>query len=369
MLLHPKPEVKNLKVCHHGGPDYAELSAMGLIPEEVLDFSVCSNPFPPPPEVRKVFNTIAINQYPDSDATELRQCLSEKLGVAPDNILAGNGAVELIRLIALTYFGQGDSILLLEPTFGECEVACQIVGSRAFKQWARAEDSFMPKIEETVNLIRQRHPKGVFICNPNNPTGQYLSRQEIEVILDACDDGVLVLDEAYIAFVDESWSSLDLISRGNVVIVRSMTKDYALTGLRLGYAIAGEEIISGLRKVRPPWNVNIAAQKAGVTALKETDYLDQCKKKIMEAKKFLMDELAQLGFPLLPSTTNFFLVKVGDGRVFRSALLRYGILVRDCASFGLPEYVRIAPRTMPECRKLIITIKKLKRKGELDANI
>jgi len=291
------------------------------------------------------------------------------LGIAPDNILVGNGAVGLIRLIALTYFGQGDSILVLEPTFGEYEVACQIVGSRTFKQWARAEDSFAPRIEETVNLIRQRHPKGVFICNPNNPTGQYLSGQEVEVILDACDGGVLILDEAYIAFVNESWSSLNLISQGNVVIVRSMTKDYALTGLRLGYAIASQEIIRGLRKVRPPWNVNIVAQKAGVTVLMETDYLDQCKKKIIEAKKFLIDELSQLGLPSLPSRTNFFLVKVGDGKVFRSALLRHGILVRDCASFGLPEYVRIAPRTMPECQKLITTIKKLKRQGELDANI
>ncbi len=360
MFLRPKPEVENLKVCPHGGPNHAELSAMGLIPDEMLDFSVCSNPFPPPPGVRKVFKTIAINRYPDSEATEFRQCLSEKLGIAPDNILAGSGAVELVRFIALAYFGQRDSILILEPTFGEYEVACQIVGSRVFKQWARAEDSFAPEIEGTIELIRQRHPKGVFICNPNNPTGQYLSRQEVELILEACEDGLLILDEAYINFVDEGWSSLNLISRGNVIIVRSMTKDYALVGLRLGYAIASQEIISSLRRVRPPWNVNIVAQKAGITALGEMDYLDQCKKKIMEAKKFLVGELSRIGFPSLPSRANFFLVKAGDGKAFRSALLRHGILVRDCASFGLPEYVRIAPRTMPECRKLIAAVRTLK---------
>ncbi len=342
---------------------------MGLNPDEVVDFSVGSNPFMSPPGVKEIFNTIAIDRYPDSEATELRQCLSEKLGVAPDNILAGNGAVELIRLIALTYFGQGDSILLLEPTFGEYEVACQIVGSKVFKQWARAEDSFAPRIQETVDLIRRHHPKGIFICNPNNPTGQYLSKQEVEIILDTCGDSLLALDEAYIAFVDKSWSSLNLISRANVIILRSMTKDYALAGLRLGYVIASQEIISSLRKVRPPWNVNIVAQKAGVIALRETEYLDRCKKRITEAKNFLIDELSQLGYPVLPSKTHFFLVRVGDGKVFRSALLRHGILVRDCASFGLPEYVRIAPRTMPECRKLISTIKKLKRQGELGANI
>jgi len=368
-LLHPKPEVENLKACPHGGPDYAELSAMGLTPEEVLDFSVCSNPFPPPPQVRKIFNTIAINQYPDSDATELRQSLSQKLSVAPDNILAGNGATELIRLIALTYFGKGDSILILEPTYGEYEVACQIVGSRVFKQWGKAEGNFALRTEETVSLIKRHRPKGVFICNPNNPTGQYLSRQEVELILDACRDCLLILDEAYIAFVDGNWSSPNLISSGSLVIVRSMTKDYALTGLRFGYAIASQEIIRGLRKACPPWNVNIVAQKAGVAALSDTGYLDQCKKKIMEAKKFLVSEFSQIGFPLLPSMANFFLVKVGNGKAFRSTLLRHGILVRDCASFGLPEYVRIAPRTMPECQKLVTIIKELERHGELDASI
>ena len=369
MRLRPKPEVENLKACPHGGPNHAELSTMGLTPEEVLDFSVCSNPFPPPPGVKKILNQIAINHYPDSEATELRQCLSEKLGVAPDNILVGSGVIELIRLVALTYFGQRDSILILEPTFGEYEVACQIVGSRVFKHWARVGDSFAFRIEETAKLIRQHCPKGVFICNPNNPTGQYLSRQEAELVLDACGGSLLIIDEAYIAFVDESWSSLNLISRGNVIILRSMTKDYALAGLRLGYGIAHEEVISNLRKVLPPWNVNIVAQKAGVMALRDADYLDRCKTKIMAAKEFLVGELSRIGFPSLPSRANFFLVKVGSGKTCRAALIRHGILVRDCASFGLPEYVRIAPRTMPECQKLIATIQKLKQKGELNVSI
>ena len=369
MSLRPKPEVENLKVCPHGGPNYTELRAMGLTPEVVLDFSVNSNPFLPPPGVRKIFNAIAINHYPDSEATELRQRLSERLGVTPDNILAGNGAVELIRLIALAYFRHGDPVLILEPTFGEYEVACQIVGAEAFKQWARAEDSFVPSIEKTVNLIKQRHPRGVFICNPNNPTGKYLSRQEVETILDTCVDSLLILDEAYIAFVDKSWSSIDLIYRGNVVIVRSMTKDYALAGLRLGYAIANKEIIDGLRQVRPPWNVNVMAQKAGVIALGDGDYLERCKQRIRQAKQFLTTELCRLGFTLIPSNTNFFLVRVANGKGFRDTLLRHGILVRNCTSFGLPEYVRIAPGTMSQCQKLIATIQKLKRDGELGGNI
>lgn len=369
MPLRPKPEIEKLEACPHGGPNWAELSAMGLIPEEVIDFSVSTNPFMPPPGIKEIFNTIDIDHYPDSETTELRQCLSEKLGVAPGNILAGSGAMELIRLIALTYFGHGDSVLILEPTFGEYKVACRIMGSEVFEQWGKAEENFAPRIEETVSLIRQRRPKGVFICNPGNPTGQYLSRQEVETILNACVDCLLVLDEAYIAFTEGSWSSTDLVSRNNVIIMRSMTKDYALAGLRLGYAIANEEIIQNLSKVCPPWNVNVVAQKAGVIALKDTEYLKQCEAKIRQVKYFMIDELGRSGFKLVPSKTNFFLVKVGDGKSFRNALLRHGIMVRDCASFGLTEYVRIAPRTMPECQKLITTIKALKREGELNVSI
>jgi len=342
---------------------------MGLNPEEIIDFSVCSNPFPPPPGVRKIFNSIAIDRYPDSEAIELRQCLSEKLGVAPDNILAGSGATELIRLIALAYFRHGDSVLILEPTFGEYEIACRIVGAEVVKQWGRVEDDFALKVEETVGLIRQRRPKGIFICNPNNPTGQYFSRQEVEAVLDAGVNSLLILDEAYVAFTDESWSSVDLLHWDNIIIVCSMTKDYALAGLRLGYAVANRDIIGQLRRVRPPWNVNVVAQKAGVVVLSEPSYLERCKQKIKQAKQFLVDEFCRVGFTVIPSKTNFFLVRVGDGKKLRTTLLKHGMLVRDCASFGLPEYVRIAPRTMPECQKLIATIQALKRRGELDTNI
>ncbi len=369
MSLRPRPEVENLQACYHGGLDYNELRAAGLTPEQVIDFSVCANPFPPPPGLRGIFRTVAINRYPDSEATELRQCLSAKLGVAADNILVGSGAVELIRLIVLAYFGRGDAVLILEPPFGEYDVAGQIIGADIFKQWTRAGDSFVPRIDEMVSLIKQHRPKGVFICNPNNPTGQYLSRQEVELILDACGEALLILDEAYIAFVDPSWASIELVRRGNVVILRSMTKDYALAGLRLGYAVASREIIDGLRRVRPPWNVNVVAQQAGVIALGDGDYLERCKRKICRAKQFLTTELCRLGFILVPSETNFFLVRVANAKEFRTTLLKRGILVRDCTSFGLPEYIRIAPRTLAECRKLIAVLRALKRDGELEANI
>ncbi len=360
MPLQPRPEVRNLEPCAHGSKNYAELRALGLDAEKVLDFSVNTNPFMPPAKVKKALNAIPFEQYPDPEAIELRKLLSKRLRLVSDYILVGSGTTELIRLVALTYFGKGDSVLILGPTYGEYDVACKIVGAQPVVQLARAEDNFRLKLTETSDLIGKHHPKGVFICNPNNPTGKYLSGQEIKIVLEAIGDGLLVLDEAYISFVEKSWPSTDLVPRGNVVILRSMTKDYSLAGLRLGYAIATPDIIENLSRLRPPWNVNIVAQKVGALALINSDHLERSKEKIRETKQFLTDELSRLDFSLFPSDVNFFLMKVGDAQAFRAALLRRGILVRDCTSFGLPEYVRIAPRTMPECKKLIDAIRALK---------
>jgi histidinol-phosphate aminotransferase len=359
MSLSPKPEIEGISPCPHGGPDYEEMKNMGIAPEEVLDFSVNFNPLGTPVGVKEAIYNTAIDRYPDSEATELRRCLAEKMGMLPENILVGNGSVELIRLAALAYFGYGDLILLIEPTFGEDEVACCIVGCQFLKQQLKEEEGFRMKTEETIRLIHRYHPRGIFICNPNNPTGQYLTREEVEAILDASKDSLVILDEAYISFVNDAWSSLDMIGEGNMLVLRTMTKDYALAGLRLGYAIAHPQVISNLRRISPPWNVNVVAQQAGVIVLKDDKYMEKSRSILSEAKSFLITELTSLGLPPLPSQANFFLVKVGDAREFRLALLKQGILVRDCSSFGLPNYVRIAARTVPDCQRLVAAIKEI----------
>jgi histidinol-phosphate aminotransferase len=364
LSLRPKRGIIGLKTCEHGGINYAELKALGIDPNEILDFSVSTNPFMPPPGIKEKMGATPIEQYPDSRATELRQHLSERLGVAQENILVGSGTTELIRIIAFTYFRQGDPVLLLEPTYGDYEVACRLTGARLIKHRAGEQDNFAFIIEEVVDVIRKRHPRGVFICNPNNPTGKYLSRREIEAVMKAMEDSLLILDEAYVAFVEKRWNPFELTGRGNVVVLRSMTKDYGLPGLRLGYAVARREIIDSLRPVLPPWNVNSIAQKVGVDVLEKEGYLRQSLRQVREAKLFLTGELSHLGFKVTPSDANYFLVKVGNAPECRRSLLRQGILVRDCSSFGLKEYIRIAPRTMPECRRLVEAIGSILKAGE-----
>jgi histidinol-phosphate aminotransferase len=350
--------------CQHGGIDYAELEVLGIAPEEVLDFSANLNPFGPPPGIKEAMSQTDIAGYPDSKATNLRRLLADKLQVKVENILIGSGSTELIRLLALAYFGQGDLVLIIEPTFGEYQVACQISGAALIKQRRGAENGFRLNIEETIKLIHGHCPKGIFIDNPNNPTGQYLSQAEFEKLLDAGRDSLVVLDEAYITFVDNVWSSLDMIEKNNLLILRSMTKDYALAGLRLGYGVAGEEIITTLSRICPPWNVNAVAQQAGIVALGEGGYLERCQAELRQARSYLIAELSRLGLSPVPSAANFFLVEVGNAAEFRHRLLQRRILVRDCTSFDLPSYVRISPRTLPECQRLVTAVEEMVDSGQ-----
>ncbi len=362
MSLTPRFEAQNTKSSPHGGIDYAELEALGIAPEEVIDFSANLNPFGSPPGIKKAVDKADISGYPDSRAGELRRLLADKLGLGEENVIVGSGSVELIRLAALAYLGRGDSALVIEPTFGEYEVACQISGASIIKQ-RRAQKSFQLDIEETVSLIRRHRPKGIFIDNPNNPTGQYLSLEEFERLLDAARNSLVVLDEAYITFVDNVWSSLDMIKGNRLLVLRSMTKDYALAGLRLGYGVAGEEIIATMRRICPPWNVNAVAQQAGIAAVAAEGYLEECQIKLKQAKGYLVTELSRLGLSPVPSAANFLLLEVGNAPGFRRELLQRRFLVRDCTSFGLPGYVRISPRTMPECRRLVRAIEEMRGAG------
>ena len=358
MPLRPRRGVESLQLCYHGGPDYAELESKGISVDGILDFSSNTNPFGPPPGISESLAKVDISQYPDSDATDLRRKLASILGISPNNIIVGSGSTELLRLIALAYLNVEDAAVIIEPTFGEYEMACRVVGASVVKDTLSADNLFRLDVQQMISSMGKNSPKIIFLCNPNNPTGQYLSRDELEQLLNAAQDCLVVIDEAYVAFVDHAWPSMDLVERDNCIILRSMTKDFALTGLRLGYALAREDIIEILRRVCPPWNVNILAQRAGLLALESSEYVGQCSAKLKEAKDYLVKELSRVGYDILPSSANFFMMKVGNAATFREYLLGQGILVRDCASFGLSEYIRIAPRSLPECQKLVATIER-----------
>jgi len=169
-----------------------------------------------------------------------------------------------------------------------------------------------------------------------------------------------VLDEAYVNFVEERWDSTFLLGKDegqSVVLLRSMTKDYALTGLRLGYALAHPGTIAMLRRLQPDWSVNGLAQVGGLVALADAGYLPAARQAVNDSKRFLVGSFQQMGFRPLPSTANYLLVEVGSGADWRERLMRRGIFVRDCTSFGLPDCIRVGIRALPDCRRLVEVMK------------
>ena len=300
-----------------------------------------------------------ISLYPDPECREFIDLLSRNTGAPKDNLIATNGSTELLRLSTLAYTGPGDTAVIPSPTYGEYELACKIAGAGIVKYETQERTGFRLAAGDFISFARKLRRSVIFICNPNNPTGQYLGFGDVREIVSSFPDTLIILDEAYISFTENAWDSLKLLDYANILIVRSMTKDFALAGLRLGYGIASREIINTLKKIRPPWNVNSAAQQAGIAALNSPGHMKQCSALINKGKDYLIAQLGSLGYRVLPTDANFFLVHVGKATSFQSNLLDRGSLVRDCSSFGLPAYIRIAPRRLQDCRKLIATVKSM----------
>ena len=380
----------------HGGIKLEQLRALGLKPEEVLDFSASVSPLGPPPGLGEALRGVDLTAYPDPACLELRETLAVHLSgsqtgrITPEQILPGNGSTELIHLLARAFLapagfapkedGVRPGALLLTPTYGEYRGACLLAGGAVSELEAARELGFrwdlaearrriagtasqaLPKTIRVPEKPVKERPSLAFLCNPNNPTGVYLAEKEVQALAQACAEAgaLLVVDEAYLNFVDGPWDSLDLLEGGNTVLLRSMTKDYALTGLRLGYSLASPEVTAKLASFQPDWSVNSLAQAAGRAALADRNYLSRARAAVNAAKEYLIQELGSMGFILHPTgnpaAANFLLVEVGDGGWWRDRLMRQGIFVRDCASFGLPDCIRIGIRTQEDCEKLVAAV-------------
>ncbi len=349
----PEPRVPGLRPCPHGAIGDAELAALGLTIDKVIDFSVSSNPLGPSPAAMRSLQAVDASRYPDSGCAGLRQRLAAELGVDTANLVCGNGSAELIWLTLLAFARPGDSALVVGPTFGEYERAARIFGCQVQHLNAAEEDGFRLRIRDLVDAVERLQPRFVFLCNPNNPTGLYLIAEEIRAVAQSVPRGLLILDEAYRAFTPCPWPSEDLIASGSVLLLRSMTKDFALAGLRLGYAVARPDVVSAIDAVRPPWNVGAPAQVAGLATLEDPEHRQAGVEAVVRGKEALLAGLRRLGLAYYDSSANFLLVRVGDAGGFRRKLLKLGCVVRDCSSFGLPAYIRIGIRTVSECRRLL----------------
>jgi len=305
--------------------------------------------------VREAIVQVPYDRYPDREVLALRRVLAGHLDITPEQLLIGNGSTELVWLIALAFVRAGDPVVLVGPTFGEYTRAAILMGAHLHHYTAQPEEDFRIVPERVTQLLRQSQPRLVFLCNPNNPTGTFVTPDIITRWATVWPGTLFVVDEAYLTFAAPAPSVLPRLHH-NMLVLRSMTKAYALAGLRLGYAVGAPDVLAALQRARPPWSVNALAQAAGIAALQDTAHLAACLERIAQAQHDLIAGLYALGLKPVPSTTHFFLMRVGNGAACRQALLGRGLLVRDCTSFGLSKYIRVATRRPAENARLLTAL-------------
>ena len=356
----------------HGGVDRAALAAHGVDPDAVIDFSSNQAPLGISPAAREAAGRAVLDAYPDRDAATLAAALARRHNVAASQIVVGNGSTELIRLIAQLALREGDLALSLAPSFGEYQLGTELAhgcfaehsltppplslptGSASSPGPAQAvATGFLDDHAAFATALASHHPRLCWICSPNNPTGAAVAARHIATLVEAHLDTLFVLDEAYCDLLDAPQWTPALLARGNLIILRSMTKAWGLAGLRLGYVIADEKLANPLRTAKPPWNVNACAQAAGLAALADDSWYRRSIDLLRSGRAELVAGLTAQGWEVLPSAAGFFLIRVGDAAAAREHLLARGCLVRDCTSFGLPAHVRVSPRLAEQNRLLL----------------
>ncbi len=367
-----RDNVKWLEPCIHGGEVWDVANAMGVRMQDLMDFSSSINPLGPSSLALKAIadDFPNLSLYPDSNSTTLRKAIAKHFGnISEDNIIVGNGSTELIYLFAEVFLNKGDLAIVAAPSFGE--YACAITKNGGKAKYINVNQDF--QIDSTAFSREIQNAKAVFLCNPNNPTSMLIPDEALREIVDtALEREILVfLDEDFIEFVQNAkhHSLIGSLKRyPNVFVLRTFTKFYGLTGLRVGYGIADEKTIDIFSKVKMPWNVNSLAQAAAIAALTDNEHSQRTLETVKVEKEFLTHELTKIkGFKVFPADTNFIFIDIRNSGLsaaqLRKRMILEGILLRDCSSFaGLDSfYVRIAVRTHQDDEKLLNALKKVLR--------
>ena len=287
-----------------------------------------------------------LDAYPDPKARVFCAAAASRLGLDAKHVVAGNGSTELIRLVAQLALAPGETAVSIGPSFGEYEVATLLGGGRFVEvrpEHAGSGGGFRYEEPACTAAIAAHRPRLCWLSSPNNPTGAALGPGLIASLVRGHAGTLFVLDEAYCDLLTDAQWTPALLDAGNLVVLRSMTKAWGLAGLRLGYAVAAPSVAAALRAAAPPWSVNACAQAAGVAALADEVHYHRALQVLFEERNRLTAALRRLGWLVEPTQAGFFLVRAGDAAGLRRDLLAGGFLVRDCASYGLPDCVRVSP--------------------------
>ncbi len=316
----------------------------GILKPGALKLSSNENRLGPSPKAIEAItrNIGNINIYPDGSCRNLKKSLGKKYNYKEENFIIGNGSDEILTLIAAAYISEGDNAVTSECTFSEYTFATKLYSGEMVKTPLR-DGSFNP--DNIISNINKK-TKVVYICNPNNPTGTYLNHEELDNLISRVPESTLfVLDEAYADYSDaldfpDSHKLFDKYK--NLIILRTFSKIYGISALRVGYGIAKEEIINDILKAKQPFNVNTPAQIGAEAALSDTDFYQKSIEMNSTGKRFLYRELDRLNLEYYQSQANFICIHVKqDSKILFEKMMNQGVTIRPLTSFGLYDWIRV----------------------------
>ncbi len=330
----------------------------------VIKLDANENPYPFPEEVSRRIGQLAagdlLSRYPDSEASELRRAIAGYAGVTPEQVMVGNGSDELILNILLT-FGTEGRVLITNPTFSMYKIHSLVAGARPIPVPRRSD--FSVDVPALVCYARQPESRVIFICSPNNPTGNASTLEEIESVLQqvSC---LVVVDQAYLEFGGEDCVSL-LNRYPNLVIMRTFSKAFALAGLRVGYMLANPDVLRQIKKVKQPFNLNSFSQAAARVILEYRDLFRKQIQDILQQREELWQGLQNIeGVTSYPSAANYILFRTNhESKAIYQGLLEKGILIRRLGGPELPGFLRVSVGTPEENRPFLQALAEVLKKA------
>lgn len=333
--------------------------------EYVIRLASNENPFGPSPKVveavKKTIDNLGL--YPDTGATKLRKLLAKSYKIGYEEIMTANGADEILSLLISAYINDGDEVIYGSPTFSTYRSETILMGGVPVE--CSLTDDWKYDLNKILNSIN-KNTKMIILCNPNNPTGTAVSDEDLKKFLNSIPKNILiVLDEAYIEYYEHETgnkSGIDFYKyySNNLFIVRTFSKFYGLAGLRIGYLIASQENLEPIQRIRPAFATNRVAIEAACAAFKDQEYANKHAIENTSQKRFLTTELEDLGYSVVPSTTNFLLVNMNKNcDVIFKQLLSKGIIIRPCSQWDLDNFIRVTVGREKENRLLVRELSEL----------
>ncbi len=344
------PQLREITVYQPGKPIEETARELDLDPNAIVKLASNENPLGPSPKAMEAMRDALekAHLYPDGGGSCLCKAIAAKLGLAPENVILGNGSNEALEFLGHAFLNPGDDVVTSQYAFIVYKLIATSFGARTIEV---PSPDYRQDLEGMLAAITPK-TRLIFVPNPNNPTGTLISQRAIDDFMSRAPENIIVVfDEAYFEFLDRPPDTLQFVREGrNIVVLRTFSKIHGLAGLRIGYAVGPADLIEVLLKTRQPFNVNSIAQVGALAALEDDEHLRETKRAIDQGRAYLHEQFSEMKISYVPGTANFVMVNVGDGHA-------------PLKEYNLPEWVRISVGTMEENKKLVAALKETMRGG------